>query len=190
MKFPAAIFILTITLCISSWTCRHTEKFPPPNKGTGSISVSGILLVKSDYCGGARPSDDLLNAPAQPTAGIKLYVKTGSSNSDKCSIVDSVISDTAGKFQIDLAPGNYCFVEAWKKEKYSTPKNDQNSTYDTACYRKRYEECDYSIELNKPVGDAQIILQHHCPWTTPCVSYFGPLPPAANPRGRRAPHNE
>ncbi|HTL82812.1 MAG TPA: SpaA isopeptide-forming pilin-related protein [Bacteroidia bacterium] len=182
MKIFPIVALLSVLFCCCKSKSSNTQA--SGSGGTTTVLMSGTISIVSDYCGGAQPSEAMLHPAPVPTAGIKLYVKRGEMNSTT-QIIDSVVSGENGIFQIDLQPGKYCFVESVKKDSYVSPKDDQFATWDTACYHQHYSECDYYVELTKDFSAANIILFRHCPWTTPCESYHGPLPPAA-----QHPHNE
>jgi hypothetical protein len=161
-RLPLLLALIATITCVS-WTLARTKRKPP------KLQVKGTILQQSDYCGGA--------------ANVKLYIKKSGTNTNKPAI-DSIVSDKDGKFTVWLTPGVYCFVEKWKTEKYTLPANNSYVTYDSACYRQRYDQCDFVLEVKKDMNEPQIVLRRHCAWTTPCQSYNGPLPPSAPPSNR------
>lgn len=140
-------------------------------------------MQQNDYCGGAAPSEEQMNPKPFPVANMTLYVKPSGTNNNR-AVIDSIVSDKDGKFTISLPAGTYCFLEKWKTKKYSVPADNDFVTYDTACYRQQFNQCDFVLEVKKGMKDPQIVLQRHCEWTTPCQSYHGPLPPSAPPTNR------
>lgn len=167
--------IVSIT-CIA-WTMNRARWKPR------KVEVKGTILITHDYCGGARPGEDQLHPKPYPVNGTVMYIRKANSN-DGSRIIDSAVTDKDGKFTVKLAPGTYCFVEKWKKDKYVAPQNTQFATWDTACYRKRYNVCDYTFQVKGDTAQPRITLRKHCPWTTPCSHYNGPFPPSAPPVNR------
>lgn len=184
-------FILPVLL-LSMMACAISRT---PRKATDSrtiFTVSGAVLETADYCGGAAPSPEQLHPAPVGKQGIKLYIRPGKTNNWKNELIDSIVSGENGVFSISLPAGDYCIAEATKKGKPVVPKNNQFEQWDSACYMENYQQCDYSLSVKENMENVKIIFTRHCPWTTPCMSYNGPLPPAAppSPRGDRPPHQE
>lgn len=133
------------------------------------------------YCGGAAPSEEQRNPQPQALPLKKMYIKRGNMNKYPATIIDSIVTDSMGKFAVLLPAGDYCVVEATKKGKLIYPQNSEYAQWDTACYRKNYERCDYQLQVKGKTKDVQIILQRYCSYSTPCQHYEGPLPPMAHP---------
>lgn len=170
-----AIAVLMVT-CTSG---RHKKN--SADHTLKKYTVSGSVLEQRQYCGGARPAEEILHPKPAPAGGIKLYIRKSSSNETGKPIVDSLVSAADGTFSIQLPSGTYCFVEAAKKNALVMPQNDQFNTYDTACFRKNYNTCDFSVDVKSDVSKIEIVLERRCAWNRPCVQYRGPLPPAAPP---------
>lgn len=178
-KFILPVLLISFGLCISSLTLTKKKK------KAVKFKLEGTITEVHPHCGGAAPTYDMQFPKPVPKAGIKLFVRKGNFNNPKEKIIDSLVSDAEGKFNISLPAGTYTFIEPWKKEKYQIPQNSKYSTYDTACYRKMYHQPDYTIELKNNTSGIAINFQRYCFWRMPCVQYDGPLPPASNPgRGK------
>lgn len=177
-KFIIPLLLLAVSLLAFSMKVAKKKK-------PATYSVEGTITETSAYCGGVAPSPEQQFPKPYPKAGIKLLVRKGNFNNPEEKIIDSFVSDAQGKFKIALPAGTYTFIEPWKREKYKTPQNDRNLTYDTACYRKKYHQPDYTLEVKKKVTDINIHFQRPCAWTTPCIIYNGPKPPSTDPgRGK------
>ena len=176
--------LLLLAFVVCAFTQTASKKKP-------RYDVSGMVLETRSYCGGAAPSFEQLHPKPLPVIGAKLYIKKGNTNQFPAAIIDSITTDTAGKFSLSLPPGDYCLVEAPKKGKLLFPPNDQYSQWDTACYRKNYEQCDYLLSVKGKTSDVQIVFSRPCPWHVPCRNYSGPLPPMAHPAPQeKPPHQE
>lgn len=181
-------FHLVIAILIVACTPgKHKNKVPV------KYTVSGTIFELRQYCGGARPSEEILHPKPLAVHGITLYIRKTLMNSSENQIIDSVVSGFDGSFSIQLPAGTYCFIEAAKKAQMKMPVNDQYNTYDTACYRKNYNTCDFSVDVKSNISKIEIVLERRCPWNRPCVQYKGPLPPSAPPvngNGHQPGHQE
>lgn len=144
------------------------------------FTVSGLLTQTSDYCGGASPSQgllDMLQTP-QPSPGIKLAVRKGNTNNTRQSIVATAISDENGRFSFSLFPGTYCLVIGEKSAPLVIPENDANSSWDAACLKSKHNSCDYTFTVKGRSLSGIIVNYHkHCSFRQPCRRYTGPTPP-------------
>ena len=79
------------------------------NKSSHFSIVKGVVNQTNSYCGGARPPDDLLEelAKPKPLTNYKLYIKKNTPSIIDAIIMDSVITDKNGRFNIRLKKGNY-----------------------------------------------------------------------------------
>jgi hypothetical protein len=174
MKRSALLFLpVAVAMLCMAWTIHRGKNTPKKPE------ISGTILINHDYCGGVRPANSTVFQP-YAVAGTTLYVRREGSP----LVIDSVVSDSAGKFSIRLQYGKYNFVEKWKVDPIVMPVNSKYETWDTACFRKEYNRADYFIEVTKPKKDVQILLPRHCAWSRPCCSYSGPKAPAAPPTNR------
>ena len=170
---PAVVVVVFFTVAVA---CGHRHATANDAK---KFTVTGSVVIREDYCGGAQLVNE--DRPAVPASGTTLYIrKSGGSK----TVIDSIKTNDKGAFSISLSAGEYCIVEKWKKYPLVFPVNTDFQKWDTACYRKRYNECDFTLNVKSDTSDVKFILRKHCPWTTPCVQYSGPFPPAAPPTNR------
>lgn len=169
-------FILLVCLLIVNFSCaQRKQKY---------YYVSGTVTKTTSYCGGAAPSQEMLSelAKPRPVAGKQLFIKSGNENSKNSAVIQSVVTDSLGHFQIKLKNGTYCIVEEYKSKAIVIPNNDENSIWDVKCLQGEYAKCDYRILVeNKNVSDININFHVPCIWSKPCLQYNGPLPPSAPP---------
>jgi hypothetical protein len=164
---------------------------PNPNLPTGKYyTVTGHILVKGSYCGGAAPSQEILdraNAP-QPFANQSFLIRNGKMNALGTAMVTRVMTDANGDFKVDLTPGTYCMVLA-EKENVREPGfyKLQNQAVDKGCDTKWLNGCDLSFTVaDKNVSGLRKTFDKKCFITSlsPCITWDGPLPPSAAPRGK------
>ncbi len=99
----------------------------------------------------------------------KFYVRI--SNVNKNNSADSIITDSTGKFSVELEKGNYCFVEGWKNAPLQMPKDSPNEKWDTACYRSYYDECDFSLDATKDTDNIRLCYFTPWPGYMPCLKF-------------------
>src|SRR5687768_11984069 len=76
-------------------------------------SFSGLVTQTSSYCGGARPSEEILeeyNKP-KPYIGKVLHVREGKDNVSGGKVVLRIVTNDSGYFSGSLPPGSYCIVQ-------------------------------------------------------------------------------
>lgn len=157
-------------VCCLAWTIN--AKPHPPKRCT----VSGTLLLQHDFCNGTHT--DVQHTYA--AAGTTLYVRKAGT----ATVLDSIVCDSTGKFNVQLAAGDYCFIEQWKRDPIVMPVNTTYETWDTACYRSEYNTCDFHLHVSKSKNDVAIVLTRHCASTRPCCTFRGPTVPVTVPVNR------
>ena len=87
------------------------------------MTISGIVTETRQYCGGANPSEEILEAVRRPRplADYELYVRPGSTNALANPVLLKFTTDANGNFQIALPEGEYCILEAAKKDALKIP---------------------------------------------------------------------
>lgn len=178
MKHVPAFLFVTVFIIATLFTASARTKRKAPK-----YEVSGTILIRHAYCGGARPNEEQMNPKPYAVKGTTLYIRYANA-SDPTVVIDSVVTDSLGNFKTMLTPGKYCLVEKWKREKFVAPADTKYEKWDTACYRTIYNTWDYTLEVKGRTKDVNIVLHRSCAWTRPCCAYSGPKPPAAPPVNR------
>jgi hypothetical protein len=145
----------------------------------------------SSYCGGAHPSDELLEQLRTPTpiANLEIFIREGEINDLKKPIIFQGKSDANGKVNCKLPRGNFVIVFKEKSdEKYynSLLENFNEDTQyrskiDVKCLNEYIQKPDLKIEVGVNSTLRFSINKHQeCSWSSvPCSAYQGPLPPSA-----------
>jgi len=124
------------------------------------------LTYYEPYCGGARPTDEIL-AEAQkpkPYAGQKVILlsKTGKT--------DTLITDIKGKLTLKLKKGEYSIFEAWRyyKKSFNSAPLDQ---FDQACLKNEWEKATVEITVGRKKTNIKFKndLMNYCEWAIPCL---------------------
>lgn len=177
MKFYG-ILICSFIFLNTADLCRFKTKY----------EVKITVTYTQSYCGGARPSDDMmqeLNTP-KPLSGKKLFVKKGKENSANATIIKEVVTDDEGKINLKLEPGFYCVVDENKKDRKKIDEwiklYEKETTYyeaiNKACLEKWFKSADLVIEVQKSGNNFTINYHEPCSWhAIPCANYKGPYPP-------------
>lgn len=150
----------------------------------GTYKVSGKITHSSSYCGGAAPDPGMvaeMNMP-KPYRGKKLYIKKGDSNANNVKILDSIISDNAGLFELYLAPGKYCILQPGQLQNGLLEMYMKNNHYivDAQCLEQWQQSCYKTIVVtDSDITDLEFHFHKPCftPEGVPCINYSGPLPP-------------
>lgn len=145
------------------------------------VRITAYITTTEDYCGGARPSDEMLRelSTERPLADKVIYIKAGTVNKSTNKTVRKVKTDINGRFEVMLSPGTtYYFIEEWKSKVFITPKNTHELVWDIACLRKRYMTPDFILKV-KSGKNPEVHINYHqnCSYRPYCGQYSGPLPP-------------
>lgn len=144
------------------------------------LTVSGTITQTSDYCGGAAPSEAMLQMLRTPQAleGKKIFVRKGNVNNASKKVLAETVSDANGNFKLELPAGVYCIVFEDKSTDFKSPQNDKHNTWDEACLKAKYAKCEYTFTLkSKSLSGVKINYHKHCSFRNPCSQYSGPTPP-------------
>ena len=150
-------------------------------------SVAGVITGTSNYCGGARPSDEMLAdiATPKPIPNKKIYIKKGEINSFKNKILLTLITDSAGKFQAKLPPGKYLIVDGDKKDmtyynqllKEHKEQTKNFDAVDSTCLNEWYLKPDFTFEVKHTEIKNISVNYHKACFNLPCIQFRGPYPP-------------
>lgn len=185
------IFLVSILSCkdgkhISNEKLNVTEE---KDKNSGDVfMVTGKVTQSSSYCGGARPTDEMLNSitAPRPMVGTTYYVRKGTTNDVTQEIVMTFSTGTDGSFSFKLPPGDYIIIDANRLDSSYVKSIAKKYEKPTASYTEAKKDClnewlkggmfQFKI-IDAPVSNIEWNINHSC-WTDdPCVHYTGPYPP-------------
>ena len=162
----------------------------PPEAGweVKMYSVSGNVTQSKSYCGGARPTDAILQeitAP-KPLANSIFYIRKGKENNPVSDEYISFKTDENVNFEIKLLPGDYVIIEQNRLDssyyfsvlKTYSKATDSYSKADTLCMKKWLSGSltQFTVK-DADVKNINWDIHRSC-WTdVPCIHYSGPLPP-------------
>lgn len=167
----------------ASGATSKTAAIHNAKKKLKAFVVSGMVKQTSSYCGGARPSQamlDRLSTPA-PYPYKKFYIKRGNINCTEAKVVTGFTTDSTGKFSFRLKPGTYAII--LEEQLYPIDSNkyeNENEQVDRQCLVEWWAKPYYLLVVkNKNINELKFIFHHRCFVKTdiPCITYKGPLPP-------------
>lgn len=146
--------------------------------------VSGKIMQTSQYCGGARPSEEMLKSYETPRPYISkvLYIKAGVTNNPKEKVVLKFKSDSSGKFSFQLKPGTYCILQEEQVKAFNSKDYISSNTYsyDLACIKAWWKKPLKVITVkDASVKNLRFDFFKACFMQSdmPCITYTGPMPP-------------
>ncbi len=128
--------------------------------------VSTTISFTQQYCGGARPSAEILAEAEKPKAYANKTIVILSSKGK----TDSVKTNADGLLKTNLKPGNYKLMEAWryyKKANGGIPLSD----FDKDCLKEEWKKEIKEIVITKKdvkIFEKNVIIEI-CPWNLPCI---------------------
>ncbi len=174
-------YLLLVLLAIAG--CKR-----PVAQETKNVSISGIVYQTEAYCGGAAPSQRILDdlQTPKPLAGKNLYIKAGKENDPDAPVVAEATSNDSGGFSVSLPPGWYVIVDENKKDKASynymlanfEVQTEQYSAVDKKCLDSWVVKPELAFEVKEATAEAVSVTFHKpCSWNSfPCVKFIGDRP--------------
>ena len=147
-----------------------------------TYSITGTLLQTSSYCGGAKPTQEILDrfATPKPYPNKTFSIRKGSKNNICNKIIKKFITDCNGNFSFNLPKGTYSIiveeqVEPIKAKDYNT----KLQTVNDSCLQKWWSEPYYLIKVEKKNNPLHFTIHHQCYIDNdiPCITYVGPKHP-------------
>ena len=124
------------------------------------------ITCMQHYCGGARPSAEML-AEAQkpkPFANKTIIIVSAKGKAD------SVKTNTNGELVLKLKKGNYKIYESWRYYKKAAG-GIKIADFDKECLKNEWKKEIKEIVVSKKefkVIDKNVIVED-CPWNLPCI---------------------
>jgi hypothetical protein len=182
MKSIGVIILLAVLVL----GCVDKKFVATPNAGMLEVVVQ--LNYTESYCGGARPTEEMLAEMSQPKPMVceRLYLRKGIVNNIDEPVIASEITDNSGKAIFHVKPGQYCVVRASKSDNAQSEKwkkellkgNELYAPLDMDCLKKWLATPELIIEVgeNGPLK-FELLINKPCTWNSiPCAQYIGPLP--------------
>ena len=99
--------------------------------GNPSININGNIQNNSNYCGGAAPSQEMLDQLAiyRPSANQTFYIRQGILNRPFTPVYKTFTTDANGLYTVILPVGNYAVITQEKFDMEHHPEIDSTCTW-------------------------------------------------------------
>jgi hypothetical protein len=151
-----------LPLIVASFTSCFSQK--------RAVSVPVTCLIP--YCGGARPTKEILAEAEKPKPYSEktiIFVSNGR--------VDSARTDKAGILKKKLSAGKYRLLESWRYY-HGTPDGTPLSNFDNQCLKTEWEKefAILSVAKKSQKLEKKFDITEHCDRQKPCIleSALGP----------------
>lgn len=181
MRF--AVRIALIYMLCSAQRCTPSVGVIKIDPDTVTVTIK--VTTTTPYCGGARPSDEILfdSRKPKPLKGQLFHLKEGTTNSLKTKELAQQVTDTAGTLVFKLIPGKYMLLLPEQMVAMDTTafKDNRYYKFDRKCLHDWWKKPVLLLEVTR--GEGNLFTLHFdrkcfvSGWS-PCESYVGPPPPA------------
>ena len=118
LKFTMKNILILLFACLIFQSCKKENDVEMMGS---KFKISGNNAI---YCGGAAPSEELLNylATERPSANSKFYIRKGNINKPGEEIYKVIHTDANGFFTTELPKGKYIAITAEKFNAETLPQ--------------------------------------------------------------------
>lgn len=183
------IIIVFFGICFSSCKNKKDISTTTETETKGDYTLTGYVTSSRSWCGGMRPTDEMLLeiTAAKPLANATFYIREGKVNDTKKKIIATIITNSDGKFEVNLPKGDYVIINDDKKEdtyfnsilKNYSKETAHYSSVDTVCLKEWMKTplIQFTLDSTKKINITWNIYVP-CSWgSVPCCNYLGPYPP-------------
>jgi hypothetical protein len=155
------------------------------DKTLAKFTVHGKLFIFEPYCGGAAPNHEITKKQNNPYSNQEVFIKPGTENDGTTKGLISVTTLEDGSFEVELAKGSYCLIQAYKNQPFEGFLKQFDKDYDRFyikqgkdCYENWWKSCDLSFEMTEEGATLEHTFRKRCfVGENPCIEYNGPMPP-------------
>ncbi len=176
--------LLVAGVCLAFATLSSVPSAATPKasgrKPAATRTVSGKVVETNDYCGGAAPTEEMLEwlRKEKPVPRKELFVRAGTANGSS-RILLKFTTDAEGNFKISLPSGDYCIIEESKREPPKVPHTSKGAWNaagsQPTCLQKWYGTCDKTLTVGQQ-DLKDVLIKFHRTCNPPCTT--GGPPPA------------
>lgn len=135
-------------------------------------SLSLKITYRQDYCGGARPNEEILAEAAKEKAfaNQKMILLRGKK-------ADTLYTDAEGRLNLRLKKGEYFLFEPWRY--YQQGMNGlERSYFNSVCLEQEWRKAKLRISIKGKTVKVEEMnaIHYHCDWQLPCLAE-GKQPP-------------
>ncbi len=129
------------------------------------IKVNVQIVQKQSYCGGAKPSQEILDRLAVPIPCPHKKFVLVSANGKICTVT----TNSKGYLKVKLKAGSYKGYEAWRYNK-KTPDGTDAKNFDMECLKAAWGKVDITIDTQKKAQAIVIDIDDtYCQHNIPCL---------------------
>ena len=169
-----------ITLQKNAAEATDKSKQAKTRSSKKKFKISGTVTQTHSYCGGARPTQEVLEQAATPRiySGKKFYVIKGDTNTAAHQIVLSFTSDEQGNFSFLLPAGTYSIIQNDQASPLNVKKYiTETISADDKCLKKWWAKPYYVLQVKKSdIAGLKFEFHQRCfiQGDVPCLQYNGP----------------
>ena len=121
LKFTMKNILILLFACLIFQSCKKENDVEMMGS---KFKISGNIYNNAIYCGGAAPSEELLNylATERPSANSKFYIRKGNINKPGEEIYKVIHTNANGFFTTELPKGKYIAITAEKFNAETLPQ--------------------------------------------------------------------
>lgn len=176
---------IIVVLLLLPFLLAFVSQKAKPHKPVKTYLVKIRVTQTSGYCGGAAPSQEMIQELNTPKAYAyqTFYLRPGSKNSLNFKSLIKVKTDSTGTIRTRLKPGTYVLLFTSMVNKPDTSKFKNNNSYEfmgTECLNAWWSKGWQVITIQSKNNDLSFNIHFPCftdPINGPCMDYRGPYPP-------------
>lgn len=178
----ASFYIFTAVLIVLVYSCKNNKSLTK-SSDSNSFLITGKVSQTFSYCGGARPTQEILDRFATPKdyPNKIFYIRNGNKNDTIAKIVAKFITKEDGTFSFHLKPGTYSIIlEEQLSIINASDYVTQNQIVDEKCLMEWWKKPYYILEVtDKDIFNLNFTFHHRCYIKSdiPCITYTGPKHP-------------
>lgn len=137
--------------------------------------VGLVFTYRQQYCGGARPSEEIQNESERDVPYANQHIIFVSQKKGR---IDSARTDSEGHLKIRLRKGVYHLYELWRFNLY-TPENLPIDVFEKECLKSEWMKPFAKFTLEKKKKYKLTVIHpiiKYCAWNVPCLLEQG-IPP-------------
>ena len=147
-----------------------------------TFTISGKVDQLHSYCGGARPTQEILDEFSQPKPYPDkiFYVKEGNTNNIDGKVIASFTTKQDGSFSFQLPKGTYSIIVA--EQLHPIQGKDfanKDLKVDEICLQKWWKTPYKILDVkDQNISDLYFLFKHRCfiPYDIPCILFIGEVP--------------
>jgi hypothetical protein len=169
--------IISISIAVILFSCGIKKQHSNSSK---KLEVKGTIQTHQPYCGGAKPSEEMMKGTTTFSANQTFYLKPGLSHVKETPVFMSFQTDENGQFEIKIPAGDYVVLSQDKIDSFETylKKYKVTSTYveylGEDCSKRNYDAADFILRVKSDTTVVYTYKSKCHTGTNPCVRYTGP----------------